>query len=72
MSATATINCTDYEYVAEPTDGVSLSDGTAWWGTHVKYRRVGARKWQRFHLVDVHSWDAEAIIAAIDYQETPA
>ena len=71
MTLTATINCDEYEYVAEPTDGVTLSDGEAWWGTAVKYRKVGARKWSRFNLIDVHSWDAAAIVAAIDYQVNP-
>ena len=67
---TATINCDEYEYEAEPTDGVNLSDGSAWWGTRVKYRKAGARRWQRFTLVDSHAWDSEAIVAAIDYQVT--
>jgi hypothetical protein len=67
----ATINCAEYEYVAEPTDGVNLTGGGAWWGVNVRYRAVGARKWQRFNLVDVHSWDSEAITAAIDFQVTP-
>ena len=62
---TATINCEEYEYVAEPTDGVNLMDGAAWWGTRVKYRKVGARRWQSFTLIDSHSWDAVAIAAAI-------
>ena len=71
MSLRATINCEEYEYIAEPTDGVSLSDGEAWWGVHVTYRKVGSRRWTRFNIVDVHSWDADAIVAAIDYQVNP-
>lgn len=67
---TATVNCEEYEYDAEPTDGVSLTDGKAWWGTHVKYRKVGARKWQRFNIVDIHSWELDAVIDAISYQVT--
>ena len=69
--STLTINCDEYEFVAEPTDGVNLTTGEAWWGTAVKYRKEGARKWARFNLIDVHSWDTEAIRTAIDYQVTP-
>lgn len=67
----ATINCDEFEWDAEPNEGVSLSSGEAWWGTRVKYRKLGARRWQHFNLVDSHSWDTEAIISAIDYQVTP-
>jgi len=68
----ATINCEEYEYDAEPTDGVSLNGGGAWWGLAVRWRKAGARRWERFTLIDVHSWDSDAIIAAIDFQVDPA
>ena len=67
----ATINCEEYEYEAEPTDGVSLGTGAAWWGVSVRWRKVGSRRWQRFVLVDVHSWDRDAQVAAIEWQIDP-
>lgn len=71
MKHTCTLNCDEYEYTSEPTDGVTLGDGQAWWGSHIRYRKVGARRWQTFTLIDVHSWDTDAIIAAIDYTANP-
>jgi len=54
------------EWDATPTDGVNLSTGEAWWGVYVKYRRVGSRRWYRFHISDVHSWATAEIHAAIE------
>ncbi len=71
MTYAATINCIEYEYVAEPTDGIAFETGGPFWGISVKYRPRGTRHWKRLTLVDVHSWDVEAIVAAIDYQVTP-
>ena len=68
---TTVVNCDEYEYFAEPTDGVNLTSGEAWWGTSLRFRRVGARKWTRVNLVEIHSWDKDAIQSAIDFQVPP-
>lgn len=58
-----------YEYAVEPTEGFTLGDGRSWWGSHVRWRIEGTRRWQRFNLIDAHSWDAPKITAAIEAQD---
>ena len=63
----STLALGEFEWDAEPTDGVSLSGGGAWWGLAVKYRRIGNRPWHRFTIVapGFHSWDTDKIEEAI-------
>lgn len=66
----STLALGELEWDAVPTDGFSLAlaggSSDPWWGLAVKYRRIGTRRWWRFNLVDVHSWEADRIHAAIE------
>jgi hypothetical protein len=62
----ATLALDQCEWDAKPTEGVNLATGEAFWGAAVKYRRIGTRRWYRLNLIDSHSWDTEAIHAAIE------
>lgn len=57
----------EYEYQAEAEGGITLSEGVKWWGTRVRYRRVGVadRRWTKFLLVDVHPFDTAEIEHAV-------
>lgn len=67
VSGSIDVSGTTYEYSAEAEAGFSLSDGAKWWGTRVKYRRVGIadRRWTNFLLVDVHPFDGDTIRHAV-------
>lgn len=54
-----------FEYEAEAEAGVSLGDGQRWWGTRIRYRELGTRRWQRTVLLDVHPLDTDAVELAL-------
>lgn len=70
MSSAAAIRVThpslpEYEIEAEAEAGISLTDGSRWWGTRVRYRQPPTRRWQHVVLIDVHPFDSEKIAFAL-------
>jgi hypothetical protein len=56
-----------YEVESFPEAGISLSDGSKWWGTRVKFRKKGSRRWDSVILTDVHPFDTNAIAAGLKF-----
>lgn len=65
MSTALQINGDPITYEAEANAGVSLSTGSRWWGTLIKWRRGTSGKWNRITIMDVHPFDTEAIEAGL-------
>lgn len=59
------VDGTTYQYLAEASGGVSLTTGDRWWGTWLKYRAAGDRRWRTVTLVDTHPFEQEKIAAAL-------
>lgn len=55
-----------YEYDAEAEAGVTLSKpSTRWWGSRIRYRLIGTRRWSRLLVLDIHPFDKENIETAL-------
>lgn len=57
-----------WEYEAEAAAGIYVTPGVRepyWWGTLIKYRPQGGRRWRRFNAVDVHPMNVGSVELAL-------
>lgn len=54
------------EYQATPDAGLLLGSGERWWGSRIRYRFPGERRWRRFLVIDLHPMDEAAIRGVIE------
>jgi len=54
------------EHTVTADAGIYLSSGERWWGSRIKWRREGERKWRSFVVTDLHPFDYKGIQAALD------
>lgn len=56
-----------YEHTAEAEAGIYMGTGERWWGSRIRYRRIGIadKRWTKILLVDVHPFDFEKVKEAV-------
>lgn len=61
-----------YEHQAEADAGIYFSSGQRWWGTRIRYRRLGIadKRWTKVLAVDVHPFDFESIRSVVETHVT--